>query len=328
MKYKLFKPAAGLKNAHLQTLYPALLRRQPLPDIENETFEFEDGDFTDCYWHHKPSVETRKTIVILFHGLQGSFNSSYIQGMMLALDKAGFTAVLMHFRGCSGKANRLPRSYHSGDTEDAKAWIRHLKEQYPLAPLCAVGYSLGGNMLLKLLGEHNNTSLLSAAVSISAPIQLDVSAKRMKKGFSRFYQYYLLRNLKVTLKQKYKDHKMQSLLSIEKKELGKIKNFYAFDEIYTAPIHGFDSAEDYYQRSSAKQFLTRITIPTLIIQALDDPFMTNEVLPDEDEISDSVELEVYDHGGHVGFVSGTVFKPKYWLEERVINFLEALNNTI
>ncbi len=320
MKHRLFKPATGLKNAHLQTLYPALLRRQPLPDIENETFEFEDGDFTDCYWHHKPSTKTTKPIVILFHGLQGSYNSSYIQGMMFALDKAGFTAVLMHFRGCSGKANRLPRSYHSGDTEDAKAWIRHLKEQYLHAPLYAVGYSLGGNMLLKLLGEQGGVSLLYAAVSISAPMQLDVSARRMEKGFSRFYQYYLLRNLKMTMKQKYKDHAMQSLLSIDQKELGKIKNFYAFDEFYTAPIHGFNSAEDYYQRSSAKQFLKKIATPTLIIQSLDDPFMTDEILPNKDEISDFVELEVYDHGGHVGFVSGTVLKPKYWLEERVVDF--------
>ncbi len=316
-----FKPARGLKNAHLQTLYPALFRKQPRPEVEIETFEFSDGDFTDCYWHHKPSKETTKPIVTLFHGLQGSFGSSYIQGMMSALDRAGFTAVLMHFRGCSGKANRLPRSYHSGDTEDAKAWISHLREYYPCTDLYAIGYSLGGNMLLKLLGEEGESTALSAAIAVSVPMQLDVSAKRMEKGFSRFYQYYLLRDLKVTLKQKYKDHDMQSLITMDPGELGKIKNFYAFDGIYTAPVHGFVSAEDYYQKSSSRQFLKTIEIPTLIIQALDDPFMTDEVLPDKSELSSSVELEVYEHGGHVGFVSGTIWEPKYWLEERVIDFL-------
>lgn len=326
MKNKSFKPARGLKNAHLQTLFPALFRRQPQPEVTIETFEFDDGDFVECYWHHKPVAGSDTSIVTLFHGLQGSFRSPYIQGIMHALHGAGFSSVLMHFRGCSEKENRLPRSYHSGDTGDAKAWFDHLKSHYPNASLYALGYSLGGNMLLKLLGEQGSDSFLRAAVSISAPMQLDISAKRMERGFSKLYQYYLLRDLKASLKRKYKDHDMQSLIGIDQKEIGKIKNFHTFDGAYTAPIHGFDSADDYYQKSSAKQFLKTIQTPTLIIQALDDPFMTDEILPEEAELSSSITIEVYPHGGHVGFVGGSLLKPSYWLEDRVVSYLEGFSD--
>ncbi len=326
MKNKPFRPAIGLKNAHLQTLFPALFRRQPQPEVTIETFEFEDGDFVECYWHHKPLEGSDTPIVTLFHGLQGSFRSPYIQGMMHALHRAGLSSVLMHFRGCAGKENRLARSYHSGDTGDAEAWINHLKNDYSHTPLYAVGYSLGGNMLLKLLGEQGSDSLLSAAVSISAPMQLDISAKRMERGFSRLYQHHLLRDLKASLGQKYKNHDLKSLVGLDQKEIGKIKNFHAFDGAYTAPIHGFDSADDYYQKSSAKQFLKKIRTPTLIIQALDDPFMTDEILPEEAELSSSITIEVSPHGGHVGFVGGSLLKPRYWLEERVVSYLEEFSD--
>lgn len=315
-----FTPAFGLKNGHLQTIFSTLFRKQPQPEVEIETFEFDDGDFTECYWHHKPSTRSDTPIVVLFHGLQGSFRSSYIQGMMHALHHAGFSSVLMHFRGCSGKTNRLPRSYHSGDTGDATAWLNHLKKYYPNAPLFAMGYSLGGNMLLKLLGEQGSASLLKAAVSISAPMQLDISTKRMGRGFSKLYQYHLLKDLKSTLLQKYNMHDMQAITGIKREEVKNLNNFYAFDGSYTAPAHGFHSADDYYRKSSARQFLKGIKTPTLIIHALDDPFMTDEILPDQTEMSSAIQLETYPHGGHVGFVGGSLLKPKYWLEERAIHY--------
>jgi predicted alpha/beta-fold hydrolase len=290
--------------------------------VEIETFEFDDGDFTECYWHHRPSPGSSRPIVVLFHGLQGSFRSSYIQGMMHTLHKAGYSSVLMHFRGCSGRENRLPRSYHSGDTADALAWLTGLRTRYPKSALFAVGFSLGGNMLLKLLGEQGSDSPLTAAVSISAPMQLEISAKRMERGFSRLYQNYLLRDLKRVLRRKYRSHPMVELTGLEQKAIGKLNTFYAFDDAYTAPIHGFLSADDYYRKSSARQFLKSITTPTLIIHALDDPFMTEEVLPDASEISDSVTLEVYPNGGHVGFVSGSLFWPEYWLEGRVVEYFK------
>jgi len=228
----------------------------------------------------------------------------------------------MHFRGCSGKVNRLARSYHSGETGDAKAWLESLAKHYPKSRLFAVGYSLGGNMLLKLLGEWGNSSPITAAVSVSAPMQLDVCANRMNKGFSRFYQYILMKGLKRALLEKYQHHNMQSLLGIDEKGVTKLKNFWDFDNVYTGPIHGFSSAAEYYTKSSAKQFLKDITTDTLIIHALDDPFMTPDILPEKKEISSTVRIESYPHGGHVGFISGSLLKPNYWLDQRIVHFLK------
>jgi len=316
-----FKPALGLKNRHFQTLYPALFRKQINHRFEIEIFELDDGDFVECFWCERKPI-ANEPIVILFHGLEGSYKSSYIQGVMQALKNIGISSVLMHFRGCSGKINRKPRAYHSGDTSDAKAWIEYLHKNYKNSPLHAIGYSLGGNMLLKLLGEWGYESLLSSAISISAPMQLDISAKTMDIGFAKVYQKYLLSHLKQSLYKKYNYHPMESLIDFRKEDINKIKTLWKFDDIYTAKIHGFDTAKEYYKRSSAKQYLKDIKTKTLIIHASDDPFMTEEILPTKDEISTNIILEVYPNGGHVGFVRGTLFKPKYWLEERIVEFLK------
>jgi len=318
----MFNPSFPLNNKHLQTLYAPLFRKQAKPKVEKERFNLADGDFVECYWlNEKPKDE--RPIVILFHGLAGSFESPYIQGVMRALAKEGFASVLMHFRGCSGKPNLLPRSYHSGDTADAKAWIEHLHENYPQSSLYAVGYSIGGNMLLKLLGEEREKTLIKAAISVSAPMDLAVCAEVITKGFSRNYEKHLLKPLQATLEKKFETHEMSQLLKLKKEEIANIETIKAFDEHYTAPMHGFNSAEEYYQKCSAKQFLKDIATPTLIIHALDDPFMDERVLPTKEEMASCVTLELTQHGGHVGFVSGGLFKPKYWLEERIVEwFLE------
>ncbi|MEA3374244.1 MAG: hydrolase [Campylobacterota bacterium] len=316
----MFQPAFGLKNRHLQTLFPALFRKQPRPEIEIEQFELSDGDFVECFWHYRPNKEDNRPIVVLFHGLEGSYESPYIQGIMHALKQAGFSSVLMHFRGCSGKVNRLARSYHSGETADAKAWFESLAERYPRSPLFAVGYSLGGNMLLKLLGEWGGTSPVTAAVSVSAPMQLDVCADRMERGFSKFYQHHLMKGLKRQLLKKYRYHNMQSLIGIDEKGVRKLRSFWEFDDVYTGPVHGFGSAAEYYRKSSSKQFLKAIRTNTLIIQALDDPFMSSEILPEKKEVPSDVRIELYPHGGHVGFVSGSFLKPCYWLDDRIVNY--------
>ena len=318
---KTFEPAFGLKNRHFQTLYSSFFRKQIVLNSSVEVFELDDGDFIECFWCEKPPCDNRD-IVVLFHGLEGSYKSSYIQGIMNSLKNVGISSVLMHFRGCSGKVNRLPRAYHSGDTADAKAWIEHLVKQYPNSNLHAVGYSLGGNMLLKLLGEWKDKSPLVSAVSVSAPMQLDISANTVNKGFAKIYQRYLLKHLKTSLYKKYKNHPMQKLINLEKNSIKNIKTFWAFDDAYTAKIHGFGTAKEYYKRSSAKQYLKSIKTPTLIIHAEDDPFMTKEILPNKSEISDSVKLEIYPHGGHVGFISGTVLKPIYWLENRIVDYIK------
>jgi predicted alpha/beta-fold hydrolase len=317
---KPFTPAFGLSNKHLQTIFPTFFRKEKSSLVDIEQFELSDGDFVDCYWNSRSKLVDGKAIVVLFHGLAGSFTSPYIQGIMNQFEFKGFTSVLMHFRGCSGCINRLPRSYHSGDTGDAKEWLEHLKRTYPSSPIYAVGYSLGGNMLLKFLGEYAKLSLIQKAVSVSAPMQLDISADKMNKGFSKFYQQRLLKDLKSTLIEKYKYHDMKSLIGIDKNEVENLNSFWKFDDAYTAPIHGFDSAKDYYKKSSSKQFLKDIKTDTLIIHALDDPFMTPDILPTKEELSDKVHLEVYPHGGHVGFVSKSVFSPTYWLDERILNF--------
>ena len=315
----MFKTSFFLRNRHIQTLYAPLFRKQPTPKVEIEHFKLADGDFVECYWHNEKPTDERP-LVILFHGLAGSFNSPYIQGIMRALNKEGLASVLMHFRGCSGKANLLARSYHSGDTEDAKAWINYVHQNYPNNPLYAIGYSIGGNMLLKLLGEEKEKTPLKAAVSVSAPMDLAVCAEVISKGFSKNYENYLLKPLRASLNDKFNTFDMTKLLKIRKEEIEDIKTIEAFDEHYTAPMHGFKSAEEYYEKCSAKQFLKDIAIPTHIIHALDDPFMDKRIIPKQEELSKFITLELSQHGGHVGFVSGTFFNPKYWLEERIVEY--------
>ncbi len=315
-----FSPAKVCRNPHLQTLYPALFSRPPYLKVTVERFELPDGDFVDCYWHTKPEERT-KGIVTLFHGLAGSFRSPYIRRAMHALAQNGFSVVLMHFRGCSGEPNRLPRSYHSGDTADARMWLQTLQKRHPSLPLFAVGYSLGGNMLLKLLGEWGGESPINRAIAVSAPIDLALCADRMERGFSRFYQYHLLRQLKADLLQKYRMHDMQRHIGLTPDDVKKLRTFREFDDTYTAPIHGFRDAAHYYATASAKEYLSTITTATCIIHAADDPFMTEAVIPSEDTLSPATRLCVQPHGGHVGFVGGTLLKPHYWLEEAIVTFL-------
>jgi len=288
--------------------------------VEVEEFTLPDGDFVECVWN-KEKPRDNRPIVILFHGLAGSVNSPYIVGLMNALERAGYASVLMHFRGCGKRENLKPRAYHSGDTADVKAWIEHLHKSYPKSPLHAVGFSIGGNMLLKLLGEWQEETLLRSAVSVSAPMRLDICADTIEKGFAKVYQNYLLKPLKKSLLAKYKKFDMEALIGINEQQVVQIKTVREFDEFYTAKMHGFASSEEYYEKCSAKQFLKKIRTKTLIIHALDDPFMTPEILPNADEISEFVTLEVSQHGGHVGFVEGGFREPKYWLDERIVRFL-------
>jgi len=315
-----FVAKSGFKNRHLQTVYSSLFRKIPKIEFEVENFSLSDGDFLQSYWL-KINKRTQQTpLVILFHGLAGSYESPYIQGMMLELVNAGFDTVLMHFRGCSGVSNLRARSYHSGDTEDAKEFIKSIKTDKVNRPIYAIGYSLGANMLLKLLGEIKENTSIQKAVAISPPMLLDVCANAMNRGISKYYQHRLLRDLKAALDAKYDKHDMQTLLNLKRRDIKTLKTFWEFDEAYTAPIHGFSSADEYYKKSSSKQFLKDIQTPTLIIHSSDDPFMTPEVIPKKSELSNEVTLEVSKNGGHVGFVGGSFFKPEYWLEKRVLDY--------
>lgn len=322
MDISTFVPCVGLKNAHLQTIYPALFRKQDSLELSKEIFELYDGDFVECHWCGKDEAST-KPIVILFHGLEGSSSSSYIRGMMKKLFLNGYVSVVMHFRGCSGVQNRLPKCYHSGETEDAKAWISHLRDRYPDTKLFAIGYSLGGNMLLKLLAEYADNKVLEKAVSVSAPMDLEACAVRLNTGVSKLYQKHLMRFLKNSLLEKYQQHDMKKYIGIDEEGVKKLKTFWEFDDVYTAPIHGMKTAKNYYKICSAKPYLKKIQTPTLIINAKDDPFMLPRVLPTKEELSSTIVLEVPEHGGHVGFVGGTLAKPTFWLEDRVIRFFSS-----
>jgi len=227
----------------------------------------------------------------------------------------------MHFRGCTGNDNKLPRSYHSGDSGDALEFIKSVKQEFPYSKLYGVGYSLGANMLLKLLGEIQENKLLEKCVAVSPPMQLDACSARMNQGFSRYYQYRLVNDLNAALDKKYDKHNMHRLIGLKREDIKNLKTFFDFDDAYTAPIHGFDSAQDYYIKSSSKQYLKFIKTPTLIIHSKDDPFMSEGVIPSKEELSEDVILELTEHGGHVGFIGGTLFSPEYWLEKRIVTFL-------
>ena len=311
-----FTPMKGFSNPHFQTILPTLLNKNEKVLYTHERLELEDGDFLDLAWRNMPSVD-RRPIIIIFHGLEGSVRSPYAFRLMKALDTDGFNSVVMHFRGCYGEQNRLPRAYHSGETGDAYFFINHLHTLYPERQLGAVGYSLGGNMLMKLQGEWGADSPLFAAVSVSAPLRLEMTADHINSGASRFYQKILMDSLKKRLLEKFERHDYESLIGLKREVVPTLKSFWEYDDLFTGPAHGFKSAEDYYARSSAYPFIPHIKKPTLIIHAKDDPFMPSSVLPTLDQLPEQVHIELSEHGGHVGFVGGTLIKPKYWLEERI-----------
>lgn len=318
-----FKPAWWLNNPHLQTLYPALLRKVPPIQRTRERISTPDGDFIDLDWYG----ENRDVIVILLHGLSGSSQSGYIVGLQQGLLQSGVASVAMNFRGCSGEPNRLARCYHSGETEDIDFVYRSLRQRYANAVFAAVGFSLGGNVLLKWLGEQGDKAGLAAAVAVSVPLLLNECATKLDHGFSRIYRKHLLDELKRYMHGKQlfflangleaEADKLASLGS-----LADIKSFWQYDDRVVAKLHGFRDVHDYYRRSSSRQYLKSIRVPTLLLQAEDDPFMTPDVLPDADELAPSVQLEIYGGGGHVGFVAGrNFFRAEYWLERRIPKFL-------
>ncbi len=305
------------RNAHLQTILPKWLRRSPAR-FTPERFELADGDFVDLAWSGPISPDERP-LLVLFHGLEGSIHSHYAKGLFAHLQRQGNDAVLMHFRGCSGEPNRLLRAYHSGAIEDAEAVIAELGRRFPGKPLIAIGYSLGGNMLVNLLARACPDEL-TAAVVISAPLQLASCADRVNQGFSRVYQSYLLRTMRANLQSKIR-HQAAAQSRWQPQQVDRIATLRDFDEQVTAPLHGFDSADHYYQTCSGLGLLARIPIPTLVIHAADDPFMTQAVIPTPEQLSPLVRYELSRCGGHVGFLHGTPWRPRFWLEERISQWL-------
>jgi predicted alpha/beta-fold hydrolase len=310
-----FKPAWWLPSPHLQTLWPVMFRRRSAPDLSNQRLELSDGDFVDLCWSRKAD----RPIVLLLHGLEGSLHSHYAGSLMLALEKAGFRPVLMHFRGCSGEPNRLPRSYHSGDTGDLAQVVDYINQMTNTAVHAAIGFSLGGNVLLKWLGQTGDSNPLQLGVAVSVPFMLADAARRLERGLSHMYEIHLMKSLKRSYTEKFK--RIESPLNVE---ISKLNGFWEFDDRVTAPLHGFSGVDHYYSESSCRQYLAGIKVPTRIIHALDDPFMFPETAPGASEVSASVEILLARNGGHVGFVTGKYpWKPEYWYEKKIIEFLRG-----
>ncbi len=313
---------AWLRGGHAQTIYPYLLSR-PLIPYRRERWELDDGDFIDIDWmDNAPDAP----MVVLFHGLEGSSCSHYVVSLMTMLRELGWRGAVVHFRGCSGSPNRLPRAYHAGDSTEIDGILIRLSEENKRlgcdAPLYAVGISLGGNALLKWLGERGDQAcqLLDGAAAVSVPLDLAAAGKALASGFNLLYTRHFLDTLK-------------------RKALGKLDLFpglfdpaalagcttlYEFDNLVTAPLHGFRNAEDYWKRSSSKQWLKHIEVPTLLINAFNDPFMPAQALPGPADVSSAVVLEFSEEGGHVGFLDSPFPGRLTWLPERILSFFAEL----
>jgi predicted alpha/beta-fold hydrolase len=306
-----FEPAWWLRGAHPQTLWPALMRRPLTLPVREERLELDDGDFLQLAW----SGPADGPVVLLLHGLEGSLRSHYATPTMQRLNDAGFRTCLMHFRNCGGVTNRLPISYHSGKTDDPLRVIAHIRDTTGSAPFGAVGVSLGGNVLLKLLAETPDGAGVQRAMAISVPFVLDDCARRLERGLSRLYQRHLVGRLCHSYRRKFGASPPIDV------DFRRIRTFREFDDRVTAPLHGFAGVDDYYARCSSRRGLGDIRVPTLILHARNDPFMTAAALPDPAELSACVWLELTDDGGHVGFVGGSVpGHPCYFLERRAADW--------
>ena len=305
-----------LRNGHLQTILPALLRRRVALTYALERLELADGDFLDLAW----ARAGHGRLAIITHGLEGDASAGYVRGMASALDAGGWDALAWNFRGCGAESNRLLRFYHSGETGDLGLVIGHAASRYPCMAL--VGFSLGGNLTLKYLGESPPHPAIVGAVAISAPVDLASSAAQLDRRSAN--RLYLRRFLK-TLIAKVEAKALRYPGELDLAGIRRIRTFREFDDRYTSVIHGFGDAADYWAQSSSRQYLAGITAPTLLLNARDDPFLSPECFPlGEARVNPHFFLETPDHGGHVGFVSFDGARPT-WAERRAVEFLSASN---
>jgi predicted alpha/beta-fold hydrolase len=312
-----FEPAWWLRNAHLQTIYGSLFAPAGRIELRRERWDTPDGDFVDVDFIDGAAGTPW---VHLFHGLEGSSNSGYARRLMAHVKKREWRGSVFHFRGCSGEPNRLPRAYHSGDSAEIDWSLRRVRILAGDAPLHVAGVSLGGNALAKWLGERGEESraIVATAAVVSAPLDLMAAGEALGRGFTIVYAKHFLGTLK-----------RNSLAKLERypglydaaavRAAGTLRDF---DNVVTAPVHGFRDTDDYWTQSSSKPMLTGVRVPTLIINARDDPFLPESALPTEREVSPAVRLEFPSQGGHVGFVSGRFPGNIDWLPRRILHFFD------
>ncbi len=309
-----YRPPVFLKNRHFLTIYPSLFRQIKPIRYTRQRVTTSDGDFIDLDFSRKGN----RRIVILLHGLEGSSDSKSVTGMVNVFNHAGYDTVSMNFRGCSGEPNKELRYYHSGETEDLDTIVNFIHSLDNYESIHAVAFSMGGNILLKYLGEKEDavSGIIRSAVALSVPCDLKDGATEMGKRHNAIYMKRFIKELEQKLLLK----KNLFPENITMKDYKKIKNFRQFDDRYTAPINGFMNAEDYWQKSSSIYYLSKIKVPTLLINALDDPFLGKKCFPyEEARNSEFFFLETPHHGGHVGFMDIT--NQFYWSERRALKFI-------
>ncbi|WP_395824486.1 YheT family hydrolase [Collimonas sp.] len=305
-----------LPGGHLQTIYPATCISKPAVSYRRERWDTPDGDFIDIDF---VDGQPDRPLVVLFHGLEGSSDSHYSRALMAQLVTLGWSGAVPHFRGCSGEINQAPRFYHSGDAEEIDWILRRLSALRPdkqFSKFYATSISLGGNALLRWLGEsQHQAKIIDAACAISAPLDLAGGGAALSHGFNMIYTRPFLR----TMKSKSLDKLQQFPHLFDREKMLSARDLYEFDNIVTAPLHGFRNTEDYWHRASAKLVMNDITMPTLVLNAKNDPFLPPQHLPPK--AASSVTLEYPAHGGHVGFAIGGPPGRLDWLPQRMLRFL-------
>lgn len=312
-----FKAPLWLRSPHLQTIGARLLRRRSPSGIRRERVLTPDHDFLDLDF--AGDFNDPKAVVLLQHGLEGSALRGYALNMYAELARYGIASVGLNFRSCSGEINRAKRLYHSGETEDTRFVVQLLHERYPNAAIGAIGFSLGGNALLKFIGEEAAAVRLKCAVAVSVPYDLGAGADHLgKSAMGRFYTRLFVKAL--VAKSNAKANLIADSCDFERGL--RAQSFREFDDAITAPLHGFAHADDYYERSSSAQFLHRIKIPTLLLHSTDDPFLPRECIPYASmEKNPMLHPLITTTGGHVGFIRGTPVRPRFWAEETAARFL-------
>jgi predicted alpha/beta-fold hydrolase len=306
-----YRPPWGLANGHLQTILPVLLRRVPTITRERERIETPDGDFLDLDWNRD---QHSQSLVIITHGLEGNSANASVQGMACAFHRAGWDTLAWNLRGCSAEMNRLLRTYHSGAWEDLECVTNHAAGTYQNVVL--VGFSIGGNLTLKYLGDRGSSinPAIKGAVAFSVPCNLASSALVLESRINSIYMNHFMRDLRRKIREKAAIFPE----GISTEGLDRIRTFREFDGTYTAPLNGFLSAEDYWAKASSKPSLAGITVPTLLINALNDPFLGPEFFPKKEaEANPHLHLELPESGGHLGFLT---LGKEYWSETRAVEF--------
>jgi uncharacterized protein len=308
-----------LPGGNLQTLYAALLTHTGAPPrFSRSRWDTPDGDFVDVDCIDGPEDAP---IIVVFHGLEGGSRSHYARALAAELTRVGWRGAVPHFRGCSGEPNRLARAYHSGDSAEIGWMLSRFRERAGTAPLAAVGISLGGNAMLKWLGEAGEKAarLVTCAAAISAPLDLAAAGDCLARGFNRVYSRAFL----ATLKKKSAEKALRFPGVFDAAAARRSRTLREFDNAVTAPLHGFRDTDHYWSDSSAKPWLRSIQVPTLLLNARNDPFMPAAALPSAHDVSPRVELDFPEEGGHAGFVSGPFPGDFGWFRDRIISFIRT-----